>query len=517
MTRVESIPVEGALILGAGLAGLFAALKLSPRPVTVLSPDPLGSGASSAWAQAGIAAAVGTDDTPELHAEDTVAVGAGLVDDTLALEVAKEAASRLEDLARLGVRFDRTRDGRFVLSKEAGHRAARVAGTGFDGAGQEIMRALSVAARETPSVRIIEGAVAHSLAIRDGHVIGAHACLSDGTPILLLARSTILASGGLCGLYRVCTSPPRLRGQALAMAARAGAAIADAEFVQFHPTAIDVGRDPTPLASESLRGAGAVLIDGDGRRFMIGQHPDAELAPRDVVARAIFRVRADGRSAFLDSRPVFARNPDAFPNVALSCRSAGIDPARDPIPVTPAAHFHIGGVRTDRDGKTSVPGLFACGEAAATGLHGGNRLGSNSLLEACVFASRIARQVAGLPGAPPTRPTGLEEAPPLGPPPDSNGVRTLRRLMSAQVGVVRDEEGLTGALRQVAALHRATDSRSFKAMADSATLIAAAAIRRRESRGAHFRSDYPNAVEACASRSEITLNEAERIRAEAEK
>ena len=395
MTRVASIPIEGTLILGAGLAGLFAALKLAPRPVTVLSPDPVGSGASSAWAQAGIAAAVGADDAPELHAEDTVAVGAGLVDDALALEVAREAGSRLDDLVRLGVRFDRMQDGRYILSKEAGHRAARVAGIGFDGAGQEIMRALAEAARRTPSIRIIEGAVADSLATRDGCAIGAHACLPNGTPTLLRAESTILAFGGLCGLYEVSTSPPRLRGQALAMAARAGAAIADAEFVQFHPTAIDIGRDPTPLASESLRGAGATLIDDDSHRFMAELHPDAELAPRDVVARAIFRVRTAGRSTFLDARSVFERTPEAFPNVVLACRSAGIDPLLDPIPVTPAAHFHIGGVRTDGTGRTSLPGLYACGEASATGLHGGNRLGSNSLLEACVFASRIANQIAG--------------------------------------------------------------------------------------------------------------------------
>ena len=514
MSDAASVPVEGSLILGAGLAGLFAALKLAPRPVTVLSPDPVGSGASSAWAQAGIAAAVGAEDAPEFHAEDTIAVGAGLVDDTLALGVAREAAERLEDLARLGVRFDRAPDGKLVLSREAGHRAARIAGTGFDGAGQEIMRALAQAARKSTSVTILEGAVAEALAVRDGQVIGAHARMSGGDSLLLLAGSTILASGGLCGLYRVCTSPPRLRGQALALAARAGVVVADAEFVQFHPTGIDIGRDPTPLASEALRGAGATLIDAAGNRLMTGRHPDAELAPRDVVARAIFEEQGRGNSIFLDARPIFHADPKAFPNVALACRSAGIEPTRDPIPVAPAAHFHIGGVRTDASGGTSLPGLHACGEAAATGLHGGNRLGSNSLLEACVFASRIASRVAGEPAAPPPAPD--DNCPPLpgGPPAGDRSIRQLRALMSDHVGVVRDEDGLRSGLRRIAALQRADPSPAFCAMADAATLVAAAALCRKESRGAHYRSDYSEALEANAARSEITLDEAMRVREE---
>ena len=512
MTPTDFRPVEGTLILGAGLAGLFTALKLSPRPVTVLSPDPVGRGASSTWAQAGIAAAIGVDDAPEFHAADTVAVGAGLVDDALALSVAKEAARRIEDLSALGVRFDRTGDGQFVLSKEAGHRTARVAGTGVDGAGHEIMRALTGAARQTPSIDILEGVIADSLLIQDGCAIGAYARTHDGHRILLLAGSTVLAFGGLCGLYEVCTSPPRLRGQALAMAAYAGAAIGDAEFVQFHPTAIDIGRDPTPLASESLRGAGAVLVDEQGSRFLAGQHPDAELAPRDIVARAIFQVRARGGSAFLDARHLFAGNPDAFPNVALACRSAGIHPDRNLIPVIPAAHFHIGGVSTNDIGQTSLPGLFACGEAAATGLHGGNRLGSNSLLEACVFAGRIAQQVSGLPAVPPPTPIHLREPPAPGPAADNQSVRALRKLMSGQVGVVRSEDGLRNGLRCVAELRRKSDSPAVRAMADAATLIAASALRRCESRGAHFRSDYPHSVTKYASRSDITLGEAVRIR-----
>ena len=513
MAAGDPLPVAGALILGAGLAGLFAALQLAPRPVTVLSPDPVGHGASSAWAQAGMAAAVGGDDSPEAHAADTVAVGAGLVDDALALAVAREGAARLHDLAGLGVRFDRLPGGGFQLSREAGHGTARIAGIGSDGAGQEIMRALTAAARRTPGLRIIEGAVAHALLLRDGRVIGARATLADGRSGDFVAASTILASGGLCALYRVCTSPPRLRGQALAMAARAGAVIADAEFVQFHPTGIDTGGDPTPLASEALRGAGATLVDADGHRFLTDLHPDAELAPRDVVARAIFRLRQQGGRAGLDARPIFHRHPGAFPNVARACRQAGIDPAREPIPVVPAAHFHIGGVDTDARGRTSLPGLFACGEAAATGLHGGNRLGSNSLLEACVFAGRVAAEVAGHPAAPPSGgPADADPGPPA--PPGAGEIRALRQLMSAHAGVERDAAGLGAALATIDALYRDSGSDSFRAMADAATLVVAAALRRQESRGAHFRRDYPDRHPHRAERSALRLDEAVRLRRE---
>jgi len=514
----DLLEVEGTLILGAGLAGLFAALKMAPRPVTLLSPTPMGSGGSSAWAQAGIAAAIGAGDSPGTHAADTIAVGAGLVDRPLAAGVAEEAAARLQDLAGYGVRFDRDKDGNLLLAREAGHSAARIAGTGFDGAGREIMRALVGAARRTGSIRVIEGASAVGLTLADGHVTGARTRFRDGSIRQLSAPETVLAAGGPCGLYRVCTSPPGQRGQAMAMAAAAGAMIADAEFVQFHPTGIDLGQDPTPLASESLRGAGAVLVDDRGDRFLPSEHPDAELAPRDVVARAIFRQRKQGRKTYLDARSVFAARRDAFPNVAETCRLAGFDPAEAPIPVAPSAHFHIGGVRTDERGRTSLDRLFACGEIAATGLHGGNRLGSNSLLEACVFAGRIADDLADAPATPPRRRCQLPDlASEAGPGEDrlaAARIGKLRDLMDLHVGVERDGDGLAEALRGIARLRRGGISPHFAALSDAATLIAAAALLRRESRGAHFRRDFPAADADAATRSEMKLETATRLRRE---
>lgn len=491
----------GVLIVGAGLAGLFTALQLSPRPVTVLSPEPAGGGASTAWAQAGIAASLDSSDSPEMHAEDTTTVGGGLVDAALAYEVAIEAPRRVRELSQLGARFDLDDQGQFNLSREAGHRRARVAGRRADGAGQEIMAALVSASRKAPSVRMVEGLTAIELIMRDGSCQGVWARSSDGEQIPVTASSTVLATGGLSGLYATTTGPPSIRGEALGMAARAGAVIADAEFVQFHPTAIDSDRDPARLATEALRGEGAVLVDGEGRRFMSDEHPDADLAPRDIVARAIHRILHSGGKVCLDARDIFSNRADAFPNVAAYCRESDIDPAVDPIPVRPAAHFHIGGVRTDSRGRSSMPNLYACGEAAATGLHGANRLGSNSLLEATVFAGRVAEEIEGNTPGPLLSTSGL---PPLDSEPPVN-FENLRKLMSSHVGVLRNEEGLAMALRKLASM----DTKASAVAA--ATLVAAAALRRRESRGAHWREDHPQSVSWPLPR-DITLAEAERIR-----
>jgi L-aspartate oxidase len=295
---------SGVVVVGAGLAGLFTALKLAPLPVTVVSGARLGEGASSLWAQAGIAAALAEGDSPEHHAEDTIRAGAGIVDEKVAELLAREARDRVEDLLRYGVPFDKDLEGHFMLGREAAHGRNRILHVKGDTAGRAIMAALLAAVRATPSISVIEGFTARDLLLRDGHVQGVELAPVDGGPsargLLLPASAVVLATGGTGQIYAITTNPREARGEGIALAARAGAVIADAEFVQFHPTAINVGKDPAPLATEALRGEGALLINGRGERFMRAVHEDAELGPRDVVARAVFREVASGRGAFLD-------------------------------------------------------------------------------------------------------------------------------------------------------------------------------------------------------------------------
>ncbi|SOH93464.1 L-aspartate oxidase [Monaibacterium marinum] len=515
------LEASGTLIIGAGLAGLFTALKLSPRPCTVLSPEPVGVGASSAWAQGGIAAAVGLGDTAEAHARDTVLAGAGLVDEEIALGVTSDGAARIFDLLDYGAPFDRDSEGRLLQSKEAAHSTNRVVRVSGDQAGRAIMDALIRTARATQSITLLEGIVVDDLAVQDDRVIGAYARqVADpmASPIYISAQEVLLATGGIGGLYAVSTNPGRVRGQGLGMAARAGAMIADTEFVQFHPTGIAVDRDPCPLATEALRGHGATLIDEAGHRFMFDVDPAGELAPRDIVARAIHDRVSSGQKVFLDTRQaVGAAIYDEFPTVAQYCVEAGIDPATQPIPVRPAQHYHMGGILTDARGRSTLPGLWACGEVSATGLHGANRLASNSLLEAVVFAARIAEDISELPLAGPQDSPAPLCAPIYGPGPRQDpheAVRALREVMDRHVGVVRTAQGMATALRTIAALEaeHAPSSRAFLNMTTAATLIAAAAMQRHESRGGHFRSDMPDTDEALAQRTNITLAQALAIR-----
>jgi len=471
---------ERILIVGAGLAGLFLALKLAPRRVTVLSQAPLGLASASAWAQGGLAAALAPEDNPELHAADTVKAGAGLVDPVVGSLIAREGPARVVDLVALGVPFDRTHDGKLAQSLEAAHSRPRVVRVSGDLAGKAIMDALIAAARAAPHIDVLENRRAHSL-LQDanGRVCGV-ACVGES----FAADDVILATGGAGGLFAVTTNPPEATGQGVAMAARAGALIADPEFVQFHPTAIDVGRDPAPLATEALRGEGAHLVNGVGESFV------DDLAPRDVVARAIHLERRAGRGAFLDAREaVGSAFPARFPTVFAACMSAGLDPRLAQIPVAPAAHYHMGGVATDIWGRASVEGLSAVGECASTGAHGANRLASNSLLEAVVFAHRIAARLRDDapqprgPARPAAAPIALPDAPRA----------ELRRVMEESAGVVRDAGGLVRALERIDALGE-KHGRANELIA--ARLIVTAARARAESRGAHFRSDFPHAAAA---------------------
>jgi L-aspartate oxidase len=508
------IDCKGALILGAGLAGLFTALKLAPYPVTVIAGARPGQSGSSAWAQGGIAAAVGEGDSWQAHARDTIVAGAGACDSRIAELVTHEAAARIDDLIALGAPFDRKPDGSLALGREAAHSAARIVHVSGDRAGAEVSRVLAERAQATPSIALCEGFHAIELAMENGRVAGVfarHGIGTDARLVLFRSNAVIFATGGIGALYAVTTNPLESRGEGLGMAARAGAAIADAEFVQFHPTAVAVGRDPAPLATEALRGEGAVLIDETGRRFMPAVHPDAELAPRDVVARAIHREIASGHRVFLDCREsIGAKFPRAFPTVYGACVSAGIDPVSQAIPVAPAAHYHMGGIATDANGRSSLEGLWAVGECASTGLHGANRLASNSLLEALVFGARVAGDVRDtvMPrlasGTPPAPQHFFAALPP----------KQLRETMSRHVGLERDESGIREALASIGAVERAANGElSVLNMTAAAKLAAAAAAIRRESRGAHFRSDHPQ-TNKTFTRTVLTLADAKRIAAD---
>lgn len=505
---------DSVLIVGGGLAGLFCALKLAPKAVTIVAAAPIGKGASSAWAQAGIAAAVGEGDTVAKHIADTIAAGDGIVDEAVIAGMAAEAPARVHDLLEYGVPFDRDLEGRLAVSREAAHSESRIVRVRGDMAGAAIMKALETAVERTPSIRILEGHVAESLAVEDGRVVGVNVRPEGGAGEMfqLLGADVVMASGGIGHLYAVTTNPAEARGGGIGMAARAGARMADMEFVQFHPTAIDIGRDPAPLATEALRGHGATLVNAAGERFMLPIHPDAELAPRDVVARGIFAEVKAGRGAFLDCREAIGTSfAEEFPTVHASCVSAGIDPATDLIPVVPATHYFMGGIWTDAEGRTSLPGLWACGEVTSTGAHGANRLASNSLLEAVVFAHRVAEALKreGARDAPAGWSDASVEWDSSETHADTAGMRLLRRTMSAELGVVRDGAGMRAALGTILALEdEATDER-FRNMLVTAKLIAISALNRTESRGGHFRTDFPEQDNAWRRRTLVTLDQAE--------
>ncbi len=511
------IDAGDVLIIGAGLAGLFTALKLAPRQVTVLTGGKRSKSAASNWAQGGIAAALGPDDTADAHAQDTIAAGAGLVDPAIAELLATSAADRVRDLETFGVEFDSHEDGSYIFGREAAHSHHRILSIRGDRAGREIMSALHARAAAMPSIDFLEGYAAYELAVEDGRVVGVFTRPASQSnhagPMLIRARATVIATGGAGHLYAVTTNPGSANGEALAMAARAGAQISDAEFVQFHPTALTGMGDPAPLATEALRGAGAYLVDANGDRFMANIHPDADLAPRDVVARGVFdaRMRTGFAGLCLHGQTAgdLAQNLETrFPTIYATCVKHNIDPTDTPLPVAPAAHFHMGGIRTELHGRTSLPGLWACGEAAATGAHGANRLASNSLLEAIVFGARIAEDINNIvplsstarPAPPQTR---IDEEMHIHAPITAR----LRQIMSTYVGVQRTNDGLVTALSELGQLERAAQGLApFTNMVLAAQFVAFSALQRTESRGGHYRLDFAHTRDLGA-RSQFTLSD----------
>ncbi len=481
MSIVSRSPADRVIVVGAGVAGLATALRLAPRPVTIVTAAPLGNGTATGWAQGGIAAAIGPDDEPALHAADTEAAGAGLTEPDVARRVAEAAPGLIDWLVGLGIAFDRDAGGALALGLEAAHSRRRIVRGRGDSTGATVLEGLVRAVRATPSIEVLVTEARALMQDADGAVCGL-VCASDGAPFRLPARAVVLATGGVGGLYAATTNPRGAIGSGLLLAARAGARLRDLEFVQFHPTAIAAGADPMPLATEALRGEGAALVDAEGGRVMAGIS-GGDLAPRDVVARAIFQAQAGGRDVYLDTRGDLGRSmARRFPTVAGLCGGLGIDPAVQPIPVRPAAHYHMGGVLVDAAGRTDVPGLWACGEVASTGLHGANRLASNSLLEALAFSGPIAasieaERVSAIPvdAASPPRRQGD----------DVRALAEVRAIMDRRVGVVRDAAGLREA---IARLYVLAEDGSDAAL--TGLMIAVCALSRQESRGGHWRSDF---------------------------
>ncbi len=493
--QTKRLPAGAVLVVGAGLAGLYLALKLAPRKVFVLTSRRSAKGAASAWAQGGIAAALSPDDTAESHAQDTIAAGDGLVDAEIAQILATEGPARVHDLAALGVPFDRNEKGELYLSLEAAHSMPRVARVKGDTAGREIINIMVERTRAADHITGLIGWRAESL-LQDGNgaIAGALARNDEGALLGIEADITVMATGGVGGLFAVTTNPRTARGDALGMAAVTGAVMRDMEFVQFHPTAIDIGRDPAPLATEALRGEGAVLTNADGARFMPRYHPQGELAPRDDVARAIFAEIEAGRQPYLDCREAIGAHFDEeFPTVFESCMGAGIDPRTQLIPVAPAVHYHMGGLATDSYGQTSLESLLAIGECSATGVHGANRLASNSLLEAVVFGGRAADYIKGRDWAP--RRAGTIRTQPwlsMG----AHVSQTLRNAMTAKCGVRRDAKKLNELIELIDELISHV-GRANPLVASR--IIAAAALAREESRGGHFREDFPKEANTAVS------------------
>lgn len=476
---------DHVVVVGSGLAGLVTALMLAPQPVLLLTRAALGAESSSAWAQGGIAASLGGDDSVDLHLADTLTAGDGLCDDEAAAAILADAPAAIAALERFGVQFDRSPDGAYMLGLEAAHSRHRIVHVAGDGSGAAIVRALVARVRHTPSITVMEDIEVRRL-LKSGDALSGLFCADRSGTAVIAATRIVLATGGLGGLYEAATTPSGNYGQGIMLAARAGAELADMEFVQFHPTALDTanwsaGR-PLALVSEAVRGEGAILVNDRNERFLADQ-PGAELAPRDIVARAISAEITEGRRVFLDARQALGQGfANRFPAITHLCREAGFDPAQDRIPVRPAVHYHMGGVATDLHARSTVDGLWVVGEAASTGLHGANRLASNSLLEATVMGMRAARDILATARLP-ARACHIADLPI---PSDPSSVRPI---VSRSLGVLRNAHTMKAAIASLLPLAEGNGPATDPALV--ALSVAVFASLREESRGAHARTDYP--------------------------
>ena len=508
MLRIVQIKCARAVVIGSGIAGLSTALGLGN--CTLLTRGTFGSG-SSRLAQGGIAASLGTEDSPAAHAEDTVTVSGNIGDPTIAEAVAHAAAGRIEWLQSLGARFESDEHSELHLGREAGHSVRRIVHADGDATGAEVMRVLTEAADSNPGIEICERHELVDLIRQNGRVVGVLALDPAGELAAVLAPAVILATGGVGGLYWRTTNPHEVTGDGLAVAARAGAEFTDLEFVQFHPTALDADISPVPLLTETLRGEGAILVNSDGHRFMPARHPDAELAPRDVLVREIWVEQSYGRHVYLDATESIGDEfPQRFPTAWKHAISAGVDPRSEPLPIIPAQHYHMGGIATDKCGRTSLPGLWAVGEVAGTGLHGANRLASNSLLEALVYGANVSRSIIKTaPGTTPLKELEVSATlPGILTQQDEPGALAdtdrIRKLMWDSVGIQRHARTLESAVTSLTELSHRARSPSANNLALTGLLIATAALNRKESRGTHWRSDYPETDARLASRSFVT-------------
>ncbi len=485
------------LVIGSGVAGLHTALRAAVHGEVLLVTKGSLFDSATSYAQGGIAAALGAGDSPEQHRHDTLAAGAALCDRRAVEVLVEEGPARVRELQLAGAHFDLTPGGKIALGKEAAHSRRRIVHARGDRTGSEVVRALIQRIAATPAVHVLERTRVLELIIARGWACQGVKATIAGSAAELYADATVLATGGCGQLYRYTTNPLVATGDGYAIAYRAGAVLRDMEFVQFHPTALDTPEKPLALISEAVRGEGARLLDADGKRFMIKRHRLAELAPRDVVAREIYREKQRTGKVWLDATSLGDDFATRFPGIFALCRARGIDPCVERIPVTPAAHYMMGGIATDLAGRSSIDRLYACGEVACTGVHGANRLASNSLLEGLVFAERVARDMERVVAVAPPRTRSSWKAARLS---DRGAAQvaadTIRQIMWDHVGIDRDAAGINAAIAALRDIGRRlpTGATEEANMVLAATLIARSALLRDESRGGHHRRDFPTAT-----------------------